>query len=115
TDDDISVSQPYFRYQPVWSSAPGQKSMDDIVKMGIPQNKGYTTPNLSKQCLSLDDFPEDNASLDNDWPFINPPQHINVVLSIDHNILSQIDLEGRVPRVATCGWWHTLLLAELLT
>ncbi|GJR49647.1 dynamin-related protein 3A [Tanacetum coccineum] len=65
------------------SSAPGQKSMDDIVKMGIPQNKGYTTPNLSKQCISLNDFPEYNASLDNDWSSINPPLHINVVLSID--------------------------------
>ncbi|PWA51253.1 hypothetical protein CTI12_AA465710 [Artemisia annua] len=34
---------------------------------------------------------------------------------IDHNVPSQVALDRRVPRVATCGWWHTLLLAELRT
>lgn len=34
---------------------------------------------------------------------------------IYHNNTSQVSLEGRVSRVATCGWLHTLLLAELLS
>ncbi|PWA88176.1 Regulator of chromosome condensation 1/beta-lactamase-inhibitor protein II [Artemisia annua] len=34
---------------------------------------------------------------------------------IDRNIPSQVTLEGCVPRVAACGWWHTLLLAESLS
>ncbi|XP_076882356.1 ultraviolet-B receptor UVR8-like [Bidens hawaiensis] len=34
---------------------------------------------------------------------------------IDRNIPSQVALDGCVPRVVACGWWHTLLLAESLT
>nr|XP_043632411.1 ultraviolet-B receptor UVR8-like isoform X2 [Erigeron canadensis] len=34
---------------------------------------------------------------------------------IDRNIPTQVALEGFVPRVVACGWWHTLLLAESLT
>ncbi|KAK1421298.1 hypothetical protein QVD17_23513 [Tagetes erecta] len=34
---------------------------------------------------------------------------------IDRNIPSQVALDGCVPRVVACGWWHTLLLAEPLT
>nr|GEV15171.1 hypothetical protein [Tanacetum cinerariifolium] len=50
--------------------------MDDIVKMGRPHNKGYATPNLSQHNISLNDFHEYNASPDNDWPSVEPPQHV---------------------------------------
>ncbi|KAK9077896.1 hypothetical protein SSX86_001953 [Deinandra increscens subsp. villosa] len=33
---------------------------------------------------------------------------------IDRNIPSQVGLDGCVPRVVGCGWWHTLLLADHL-
>ncbi|KDP44887.1 hypothetical protein JCGZ_01387 [Jatropha curcas] len=32
---------------------------------------------------------------------------------IDRNIPSPVTIEGCVPRNIACGWWHTLLLAEL--
>ncbi|XP_071734504.1 ultraviolet-B receptor UVR8-like isoform X2 [Rutidosis leptorrhynchoides] len=34
---------------------------------------------------------------------------------IDRNVPSEVGLEGFVPRVVACGWWHTLLLAESVT
>ncbi|KAL8093493.1 uncharacterized protein LOC141690035 [Apium graveolens] len=34
---------------------------------------------------------------------------------IDRNIPSEVPLDGRVPKNISCGWWHTLLLAEAPT
>ncbi|XP_030542193.1 ultraviolet-B receptor UVR8-like isoform X8 [Rhodamnia argentea] len=33
--------------------------------------------------------------------------------SIDRNIPSQVPIDGCLPRNVACGWWHTLLLAEV--
>ncbi|KAK1409441.1 hypothetical protein QVD17_35967 [Tagetes erecta] len=35
--------------------------------------------------------------------------------AVDRNIPSEVALDGYVPRVVACGWWHTLVLAESLT
>ncbi|KAE8671815.1 kinase-related family protein [Hibiscus syriacus] len=43
-----SASQPT-GYQSAWVRVPGQVSMADIVKMGIPQNKASALPNSSQQ------------------------------------------------------------------
>ncbi|XP_024987473.1 uncharacterized protein LOC112522524 isoform X2 [Cynara cardunculus var. scolymus] len=50
--DGVSVSQPSSGYQSAWLGASGQKSMADIVKMGRPQNKGYSTSNPSQQSIN---------------------------------------------------------------
>ena len=50
--------------------------MADVVKMGRPQNKGYTTPTPSQQSISHNHVPEYNASSDNDWPSIEPSQPV---------------------------------------
>ncbi|PWA42735.1 hypothetical protein CTI12_AA541720 [Artemisia annua] len=76
TTDAVSVPQPSSGYQSAWSGVPGQKSMADIVKMGRPQNKGYTTPTPSQQSISHNHVPEYNASPDNDWPSIEPSQPV---------------------------------------
>lgn len=34
---------------------------------------------------------------------------------IDRNIPAQVIIDGCVPKNVACGWWHTLLLAELPT
>ncbi|XP_050945239.1 ultraviolet-B receptor UVR8-like isoform X1 [Cucumis melo] len=33
--------------------------------------------------------------------------------SIDRNIPSKVSIEGCLPRNIVCGWWHTLMLAEV--
>ncbi|XP_030472757.1 ultraviolet-B receptor UVR8-like isoform X2 [Syzygium oleosum] len=33
--------------------------------------------------------------------------------SVDRNIPSQVPIDGCLPRNVACGWWHTLLLAEV--
>ncbi|KAK6932256.1 GBF-interacting protein 1, N-terminal [Dillenia turbinata] len=42
-----SSSQPASGYQPAWIGVPGQRSMADIVKMGIPQGRVASAPNPS--------------------------------------------------------------------
>ncbi|KAK7385719.1 hypothetical protein VNO78_31535 [Psophocarpus tetragonolobus] len=34
---------------------------------------------------------------------------------IDRNIPSEVTIEGCVPKIVACGWWHTLLLVESRT
>lgn len=31
---------------------------------------------------------------------------------IDRNIPSEVTFDGCLPKRVSCGWWHTLLLAE---
>ncbi|KAL7248388.1 hypothetical protein ACSBR2_003164 [Camellia fascicularis] len=33
--------------------------------------------------------------------------------SIDRNVPSQVPIEGCLPKSLACGWWHTLLLAQI--
>ncbi|XP_071735842.1 uncharacterized protein [Rutidosis leptorrhynchoides] len=81
--DSASVSQPSSGYQSAWGGAPGQKSMADIVKMGRPQTKVYTTSNSSQPSISHNVIPEItpecDASPENDWPSIEQPPAVNLV------------------------------------
>ncbi|KAJ9563666.1 hypothetical protein OSB04_008826 [Centaurea solstitialis] len=96
--DGVSVSQPSSGYQSAWGAS-GQKSMADIVKMGRPQNKAYSTSNPPQQSINQHHVPppsEDHAphvpevhpdygaaadqyaSPDNEWPSIEQPQAVGV-------------------------------------
>ncbi|KAK1422823.1 hypothetical protein QVD17_18112 [Tagetes erecta] len=77
-DGTATVShQPSSGFQSAWVGAPGQKSMADIVKMGRPQNKVYSTP-VPPQSLSThyEDYaskaPDHHVSHDDDWPVEQP-------------------------------------------
>ncbi|KAK9056021.1 hypothetical protein SSX86_027108 [Deinandra increscens subsp. villosa] len=88
-DGTATVSQPPSSgFQSAWLGVPGQKSMADIVKMGKPQNKVYSTPvqpHPPTTHYELNSW-EDNAykaperhddhhvSPDDDWPVIEQPQ-----------------------------------------
>ncbi|XP_076904934.1 uncharacterized protein LOC143560537 isoform X2 [Bidens hawaiensis] len=90
TDSTATVSQqPLPVFQSSWG-APGQKSMADIVKMGRPQNKAYSTQ-VPPQPPSThyDDYASKapithgeqhdsyHASNDDDWP-VEQPQTVSV-------------------------------------
>ncbi|KAJ8545349.1 hypothetical protein K7X08_017932 [Anisodus acutangulus] len=51
-DGISSVSQHSSGYQPTWGGVPGQVSMADIVKMGRPQSKVPSVPNVSHHNVS---------------------------------------------------------------
>lgn len=89
-------------YQPTWGGVPGQVSMADIVKMGRPQSKVPSVPNVSHHNVNANQnhiqglpsgaahqniqFSDDHTtkvsevhresqhlSTDEDWPLIEPP------------------------------------------
>ncbi|KAD1365132.1 hypothetical protein E3N88_42936 [Mikania micrantha] len=90
-DGTSTVSQPpSSEFRSAWLGAPGQKSMADIVKMGRPQNKAYSTL-VPPQPLSThyDDYtskaPEmhqehdyHHVTQDDDWPITEQPQTVCV-------------------------------------
>ncbi|MFS7889667.1 putative GBF-interacting protein [Helianthus anomalus] len=81
-DGTTTVSQPPLSgFQSAWMGAPGQKSMADVVKMGRPQNKAYSTP-VPPQPLSThyDDYASKapDVSNDDDWPITEQPQTVGV-------------------------------------
>ncbi|KAL8192233.1 hypothetical protein R6Q57_027900 [Mikania cordata] len=88
-DGTAMVSQPPSSgFQSAWLGVPGQKSMADIVKMGKPQNKVYSTsvpPQPPSTHYELNSW-EDNAYKTSemhqehvdDWPVIEQPQTIGV-------------------------------------
>lgn len=53
--------------------------MAEIVKMGRPQNKSYTTSNPSQQSVGHNFVPEYDVSPDNEWPSMEQPQAVTVV------------------------------------
>ncbi|KAI3800693.1 hypothetical protein L1987_28787 [Smallanthus sonchifolius] len=75
-------------FQSALLGVPGQKSMADIVKMGKPQNKVYSTPVPPQPPSTHDELnswednaykaPEMHAEHDDDWPVIEQPQTVAV-------------------------------------
>ncbi|XP_071715880.1 uncharacterized protein [Rutidosis leptorrhynchoides] len=75
----ISQQQPSSGYQSAWSGVPGQKSMADIVKMGLPQNKSYTIPISSHPpSTHYEVHQQHDVSPEDDWPVMEQPQIVNV-------------------------------------
>ncbi|CAN4116570.1 unnamed protein product [Withania somnifera] len=52
-DGHSPASQPSSGYQPTWGGVPGQVSMADIVKMGRPQTKVASVPNISHRTVGV--------------------------------------------------------------
>ncbi|KAF5811278.1 putative GBF-interacting protein [Helianthus annuus] len=95
-DSTATVSQPPSSgFQSAWMGAPGQKSMADVVKMGKPQNKVYSTPvppqppstyyepnswedNSYKAPETHQEHNDHHVSHDDDWPVMEQPQPVNV-------------------------------------
>ncbi|KAK1420315.1 hypothetical protein QVD17_21816 [Tagetes erecta] len=95
-DGTATVSQPASSgYQSGWLGVPGQKSMADVVKMGKPQNKVYSTPvppqppsthyelnswedNSYKAPEMHQEYDDPHVSHDDDWPVMEQPQTLGV-------------------------------------
>ncbi|XP_024963088.1 putative uncharacterized protein DDB_G0277255 isoform X1 [Cynara cardunculus var. scolymus] len=121
-DGTATVSQqPSSGYQSAWLGVPGQKSMADIVKMGRPQHKAYSTP-ISSQSINqsafiqpssahyelhcLEDYaskapeihPEHDAaadqyvSPDDEWPSIEQPQSAGVQSILEPYVESELNV-----------------------
>lgn len=112
-DGAISSSQTSFGFQSAWLGAQGQVSMADIVKMGKPQGKSSSAQNTSLQGSSshnsvpfqstptLPNFHSaprastvseahsgpgimsQQASLNDEWPSIEPPQPVGISSSVE--------------------------------
>ncbi|CAN4091869.1 unnamed protein product [Withania somnifera] len=52
-DGHSAASEPSPGYQPTWGGVPGQVSMADIVKMGRPQAKVASVPNISHHTVGV--------------------------------------------------------------
>ncbi|PHU25922.1 hypothetical protein BC332_04254 [Capsicum chinense] len=75
-DGVSSVSQHSSGYQPTWGGVPGQVSMADIVKMGRPQSKVPSVPNVSHHNV--------NANQNHTQGLPSGASHQNIQFSDDH-------------------------------
>ncbi|XP_019099266.1 PREDICTED: RNA polymerase II degradation factor 1 [Camelina sativa] len=73
--DVISSSQPASGHQTAWFGAPGQRSMADIVKMGIPQNKTMKQNVNMRSEISHEHAASANQQVPvrDEWPSIEKP------------------------------------------
>ncbi|XP_076931133.1 uncharacterized protein LOC143596172 [Bidens hawaiensis] len=79
TDGAATGSQPPSSgFQSAWLGAPGQKSMADIVKMGKPQNRVYSTPVPPQPPSTHYEAPETYQEHVDDWPVMEQPQTVVV-------------------------------------
>lgn len=49
------------------------------------------------------------------WNLFNCTTQLGLGDVIDRSIPIQVPIDGSLPKNVTCGWWHTLVLAELPT
>ncbi|KAF3647527.1 putative 3-isopropylmalate dehydratase-like [Capsicum annuum] len=76
-DGHSAASKPSSGYQPTWGGVPGQVSMADIVKMGMPQSKVSSIPNTSHRTVGI------NQNHDQAPPPYGASHH-NMQFSDDH-------------------------------
>ncbi|KAF3657014.1 hypothetical protein T459_11117 [Capsicum annuum] len=87
-DGHSAASQPSSGYQPTWGGVPGQVSMADIVKMGRPQSKVSSIPNISHRTVGV------NQNHDQAPPPYGASHH-NMQLSDDHLKVPEVHQEPR--------------------
>ncbi|XP_055826514.1 uncharacterized protein LOC129894943 [Solanum dulcamara] len=87
-DGHAAASQPSSGYQPTWGGVPGQVSMADIVKMGRPQSKVASVPNISDRIVGV------NQNHDQAPPPYGT-SHRNMQFSDDHSIVPEVHQEPR--------------------
>ncbi|XP_004234052.2 flocculation protein FLO11-like isoform X1 [Solanum lycopersicum] len=87
-DGHSAASQPSSGYQPTWGGVPGQVSMADIVKMGRPQSKVPSVPNIS----------DSTAGVNQNHDQAPPPygaSHGNMQFSDDQSTVPEVHQEPR--------------------
>ncbi|KAL3341032.1 hypothetical protein AABB24_025543 [Solanum stoloniferum] len=87
-DGHSAASQPSSGYQPTWGGVPGQVSMADIVKMGRPQSKVPSVPNISDRTVGV------NQNHDQAPPPYGA-SHSNMQFSDDHSTVPEVHQEPR--------------------